>query len=151
MNWNDLIQGGIKLMDCLKAFNYSCFLLQTFWAVINWYKKIASQNLLDIQNQGLTRLLVNHYSLVTVLLMIVTISRWRCLFNVVTQLKTPTFVSFAWVWLLHIIFHTAPSLHHSNPWTAVSNLNQFPFFYFENLLKKTPFEGGKKKVSLPWK
>lgn len=42
-------------MDCLKAFNYSCFLLQTFWGIMNGYKKITAQNLLDIQNQASTR------------------------------------------------------------------------------------------------
>lgn len=65
MNWNDLIHGGIKLSQ--KAFNYFCFLLQTSGGVINGYKEIAAQNLLDIQNQVSTRLFVNHYCLVIVL------------------------------------------------------------------------------------
>lgn len=30
MPWNDVMQRGVKLMGCLKAFDYSCFLLQTF-------------------------------------------------------------------------------------------------------------------------
>lgn len=30
MPWDDVIQGGVKLMGCLKAFDYSCFILQTF-------------------------------------------------------------------------------------------------------------------------
>jgi len=67
MYWNDLIEEGIKLVDCLKAFSYPCFLLQTLGGIRNGCKKIDAQNLLDIQNQASTRLSVNHYSLVTVL------------------------------------------------------------------------------------
>lgn len=67
MNWNDLTQGGIKLMDCLKALSYLCFLMQTLGGIINGYKKIAAQNLLDIQKQDSATLFVNHYSLITVL------------------------------------------------------------------------------------
>lgn len=54
-------------MDGLKAFNYSCFLLQTFGETINGCEKIAAQNLLRIQNQASTRSFINDYSLLTVL------------------------------------------------------------------------------------
>lgn len=57
-------------------------------------------------------------------------------------------MSSAWVQLLHIIFHTAPNLHHSNPWTSLCSLNQFPFFCFENLLKKLLLRK-KKKCQCP--
>lgn len=56
-----------KINGLSEGFQLFLFSFANFQGIINGYKKIAAQNLLDIQNQASMRLFVNHYSLVTVL------------------------------------------------------------------------------------
>lgn len=78
--------------------------------------------------------------------MIISISRWWCLFKVIAKKKS-TLISSTWAWHLHMIYHKPPN--YSNSWMSLSSLNQFSFLCFGNLLKKTPsFE---EKVSEPYK